>query len=228
MISVIIPALDEQAAIAATLRAAARESEVGEIILVDGGSIDGTLEVARATALGPRLRIITALRGRAAQMNAGARIATGEWLLFLHADTLLPAGAGAAIVRVDGGFGGFRQQFDVRDWRLRLVSALHNFRCRRSGVLYGDQAMFVRRALFESMGGFPQVAHLEDVMLSERLLERGAPALLPLAVVTSARKFMHAGIWRSFVRCLGIIATYRWGPPGAVAGPARRFFEDIR
>ncbi len=234
MISVVIPALNEARALPATLHSVASQTAPFEVIVVDGGSTDGTVLVANRCAEDhqcvDRLRVIAAPRGRATQMNAGASVATGEWLLFLHADTLLPAGALDAITALDRTveFGGFHHSFDRNDWRLRFVSALHNFRCTRTGVFYGDQAMFVRRATFLRLGGFPAVRYLEDVMLSEQLLRIAQSSFLQLSVVTDARKFVSAGIWRSLIRCLVIIAAYRWGRRDAHLKPARRFFEDVR
>ncbi|MFM9885562.1 MAG: TIGR04283 family arsenosugar biosynthesis glycosyltransferase [Burkholderiales bacterium] len=234
MISIIIPALNEARALPATLRSVASQTAPFEVIVVDGGSTDGTAMVANRCAqdhqCADRVRVIAAPRGRATQMNAGAFAATGDWLLFLHADTLLPAGALDAIAALDRTyeFGGFHHSFDRNDWRLRLVSALHNFRCTRTGVFYGDQAMFVRRAMFLRLGGFPAVRYLEDVMLSEQLLRHARSNFLQLSVVTDARKFVSAGIWRSLYRCLVIIAAYRWGRRDAHLRPATRFFEDVR
>ena len=234
MISIIIPALNEAAALPATLQCVASQSAAWEAIIADGGSNDDTILIANQFAdrhcCADRMRVIAATRGRAAQMNAGATVATGEWLLFLHADTLLPAGALDAIEALDPSyeFGGFHHAFDGDDWRLRLVSAIHNFRCRRSGVFYGDQAMFVRRTTFQRLGGFPAVRHLEDVMFSEQLLRHAKSVFLKLPVITSARKFITAGIWRSLYRCLVIIAAYRWGGRDLHLKPAARFFNDVR
>ena len=153
-------------------------------------------------------------------------MARGDWLLFLHADTLLPGDGLARIAAMpaDVADGCFEQRFSGDDWRLRLVSRLHNFRCRRTWVMYGDQAMFVRRRVFESLGGFPDVDCLEDVIFSERLARLARPTLVPAEVVTDSRKFMQIGVFRSLGRCLAILLCYELRLPL----PARAFFAPIR
>ncbi|MGH8580903.1 MAG: TIGR04283 family arsenosugar biosynthesis glycosyltransferase, partial [Gammaproteobacteria bacterium] len=149
MISVIIPAYNEEKTLPGTLRALFRQPGVFEVIVVDGGSSDGTRELARDYA---GVRLLTAPKGRASQMNAGARAASGEWLLFLHADTQLPDNALSRLDQWEADphyqAGGFTQRFSGDDWRLRLVSFLDNVRCRRTRIIFGDQALFVRRVLF--------------------------------------------------------------------------------
>ena len=224
MISVVIPALDEEQALPATLRTvSAQRREYDEVIVVDGGSGDATRTIAAATG---GVRLISAPRGRATQMNAGARIARGEWLLFLHADTLLPCDGLVRIAALPAAVqaGCFRQRFSGEDTRLRLVSRLHNFRCRRTGVMYGDQAMFVRKRQFEALGGFPLLDILEDVVLSERLLRVTRPTVLPAEVVTDSRKFVKRGVLRSLARCLAILLCYELHLPI----PARSFFDPVR
>lgn len=224
MISVIIPALDEARALPATLEALFAQPGAFEAILVDGGSSDATLNIAGGY---PRLRVLRSARGRAEQMNAGAAIARGEILLFLHADTLLPVGAIRELnaLEHDGECqaGGFHHRFSGKHWTLRAVSWLHNRRCAWSGIFYGDQAMFVRRRLFESLGGFP-AGDLEDIVLSERLLDHCEPRFLEGCVVTDSRKFEQMGALRSFVRCLLILACYETRLP--LRG--RAFFAPIR
>jgi len=222
MISIIIPALDEERALPATLAAALSQRGAFEVIVVDGGSRDATCATACAS---PGVRLIAAPRGRATQMNAGARAARGEWLLFLHADTLLPAGALEAITAlplpVEAGC--FHQSFSHSQLLLSMISRLHNWRCALTRIMYGDQAMFVRRTVFERLGGFPE-ADLEDVKLSERLRERSAPVLLPETVVTDSRKFLAHGIIRSFVRIVLILVCHRFRLP--LRG--RRFLDPVR
>ena len=225
MISVIIPTYNEEKALPATLEYLLRQAGEYEVIVVDGGSSDRTCQIVRAE---PRVRLLTASKGRAAQMNTGACIARGEWLLFLHADTLLPNGAlrRLNILETDSSCqaGGFRHRFSGDDWRLRLISWMDNLRAKITCIIYGDQAMFVRRALFEQLGGFPQQPFLEDIAFSEKLKRVIKPVLFDQYVVTDSRKFIQMGIWRSLARCAAILLCHGLRLPIA----ARAFFADIR
>lgn len=221
MISIVIPTLDEEQALPQTLACLATQGAAHELIVSDGGSSDATGRLAAAAGA----RVIRAPRGRGAQMNAGARHADGDWLLFLHADTLLPAGALAAIAALPPSVeaGCFCQAFSDPHPLLRLTSRLHNWRCRRTRIMYGDQAIFVRRDVFSAVGGFPHT-ELEDVKLSEWLRARCPPVLLPLTVTTDARKFIAHGILRSLGRIVLILLCHRYHLP--LAG--RRFFDPVR
>jgi len=229
MVSVVIPAYNEEKALPHTLRELLRQCGDYEVIVVDGGSTDRTL--AALTEFGfqhPSRLLLAAPRGRGTQMNVGAKEAHGEWLLFLHADTVLP---GCAIQRLNEmktdqtiQAGGFMHQFSGDDWRLKLISFLDNFRCTRSRIIYGDQALFVRRALFEQLGGFPNQPILEDVAFCERLIRVTTPLLLSPPVVTDARKFLKMGVWKSFFRVLLIILHVEFRLPVL----PRVFFQDIR
>ena len=225
MISVIIPAYQEEKALPATLRSLLAQPGEYEVIVVDGGSTDRTRGIVLAE---PRARLFMAPKGRAAQMNAGARQARGEWLLFLHADTHLPDGALDRLNRMEGETviqaGGFHHRFSGGDWRLRLISFLDNFRCVRSRIIYGDQAMFVRRSLFERLGGFPEQPILEDVDFCEKLVGVTEPVLLRPPVVTDSRKFVAMGIWKSFALVLLIILHAQFRLPVL----PRAFFQDVR
>jgi len=222
MISIIIPALDEEKALPATLAAVLAQGSAPETIVVDGGSRDSTCAIACAAR---GVRLVTAPRGRATQMNAGAREARGEWLLFLHADTVLPAGALEMIDALPASVeaGCFHHAFNHPHPLLSLISRLHNWRFMLTHIMYGDEAMFVRRRVFEETGGFPE-ADLEDVKLSERLRERTVPVMLPETVITDARKFLAHGIIRSFARVLLILICHRLRLP--LAG--RRFLDPVR
>lgn len=169
MISVIVPVLNEEKILRTALAELLRQEGSFEVIVVDGGSEDGTANAARGTE---GVRFMTAGPGRGAQMNAGARAARGAVLLFLHIDTRLPArGLLAVQDAVDRGVpaGAFRHRFEDADWRLRLISAGHNLKCRLTRIYYGDHAIFVRRDVFERVGGFPEVPVLEDVIFCQRL-----------------------------------------------------------
>lgn len=223
MISIVIPVYNESRALPVTLSRVLKQQGAFEVIVVDGGSDDRTPQLVLAE---PRARLLTASKGRASQMNAGAAAASGEWLLFLHADTLLPDGALLTIAALNAKVmaGGFRQRFSGSDPRLRIISWLHNRRCERSRIIYGDQAMFVRRTLFVALGGFPRKAILEDVLFSEKLVRATHPVLLDCHVVTDARKFVRMGIWRSFGRVFLIMLCFELRLPI----PPTRFFSDIR
>jgi rSAM/selenodomain-associated transferase 2 len=237
VISVIMPAYNEEKALPNTLRTLFTQQGEYEVIVVDGGSTDRTLDVLAEFSFSecpsprtphPSRLLLTASKGRASQMNAGAKEAGGEWLLFLHADTVLPSGA---IQRLNGmeadrtiQAGGFMHRFSGDDWRLKLISFLDNFRCIRSRIIYGDQALFVRRPLFEQLGGFPHISILEDVAFCERLIAVTRPLLLSQAVVTDARKFLKMGVWRSFLRVLLIILHVEFRLPTL----PRSFFQDVR
>ena len=225
MISVIIPTLNEALALPTTLQYLHGLPGDFEVILVDGGSDDETQTIARSWG---NLRVLVTKAGRARQMNKGAQQASGEILLFLHADTLLPP---SAIVNLNARetdyrlqWGGFHHQFSGNTRVLRMVSALHNWRCGLSKIFYGDQAMFVRRDLFTLLGGFQSTAILEDVMLSETLLKYANPEFMPQRVTTDSRKFEQMGSVSSLLRCLLILASYELGLP--ILG--QRFFAAIR
>lgn len=196
-LSIIVPALNEAARIRITLAALAPLRARGaEVIVVDGGSDDGTAALAAAAAD----RVLVAPRGRARQMNAGAAVARGGTLLFLHADTTLPALADTHIASARAGgalWGRFDVHIEGRARLLRVVAALMNWRSRASGIATGDQALFVERALFEALGGYADQPLMEDIELSRRLRAAAAPACLRERVVTSGRRWEQRGPWRT-------------------------------
>jgi rSAM/selenodomain-associated transferase 2/rSAM/selenodomain-associated transferase 1 len=210
-LSIIVPVLNEGATIAAQLAALQPLRAAGaEIVLVDGGSGDGTADLARALVN----RLIVAPRGRAVQMNAGARASRGEVLLFLHADTILPAAAVALVLHaIDGGaqWGRFDVRIDGRHPLLRVVERMMNCRSRLSGVATGDQAMFVRREVFERIGGFPEIPLMEDIALSTQLRKIARPACLREPVTTSGRRWEKHGVWRTILLMWRLRAAYFFG-----------------
>ena len=198
-LSIIMPVLDESAEIEAALQALAPLRSRGvELIVVDGGSRDGTIELARALAD----RVLSAPRGRALQMNVGAAAAGGYVFLFLHADTRLPDIADILVLDGLARSGRCWGRFDVRidgGGLLRLVSFAMNWRSRLTGIATGDQAMFVTRAALEAASGFPAIALMEDVALSARLKCLGPPLALRARVTTSSRRWRKHGALRTML-----------------------------
>jgi len=216
-LSIVVPALEEAAVITATLSALQPLRAQGhEVIVVDGNSRDATLLIARLLAD----RAFVGPPGRATQMNAGAARATGDVLLFLHADTLLPPVAPEAIQRAlqrGAQWGRFDVAIRGKAWILRVVAFMMNVRSRLTGIATGDQAIFVTRAAFERAGGFPPIALMEDIALSTTLgRTAGAPACLRAKVATSGRRFETHGPWRTIFRMWRLRAAYALG-----ADPAR-------
>lgn len=195
LLSVVIPVRDEACNIGACARPlqALRAGGDGEIIVVDGGSIDGSAAVAAPLAD----QVLHSECGRARQMNAGAARARGSWLLFLHADTLLTAQAVEELRRVliDRGppWGRFDVSLDGDRRVYRLIAAMMNLRSRVSGIATGDQAMFVRRDLFDAVGGFASIPLMEDIALSKRLKRVARPYCPQQKVVASARRWEKNG-----------------------------------
>jgi rSAM/selenodomain-associated transferase 2 len=209
-ISIIIPTLNEAPNLASTLRSIRNASNV-EVIVVDGGSSDETVKVARSWST----RVLSFAPGRARQMNAGAARATGEILLFLHGDTRLPRGYDNYIrkilARPHTVTGAFQLRIDGKLPGLRIAERMVNVRSRRLQFPYGDQAIFLRADLFREMGGFPDMPIMEDFELIRRLRRRGRIAIAPVPVLTSARRWENLGILRTTLINYAIPLAYYLG-----------------
>lgn len=197
-ISIVIPALDEEDGLARTIASCSGE-RVCEVIVVDGGSRDRTAEVARRAGA----RVLFAQRGRARQMNAGAAAARGEVLLFLHADTLLPAGFDRAVVRAVSAQGVVGGRFDIdlqpSSPLIWLTARLISLRSRLSRIATGDQALFARREAYEAVGGFEDVPIMEDLAFSIALKRQGDIACLRERVISSSRRWSKDGVFRTIL-----------------------------
>ena len=209
-LSIIIPALDESRSIGATLDALARVAEGAELIVVDGGSRDGTAEIVR----GRGVKLIESGRGRGRQMHAGAREAKGLALWFLHADTLPSAGCAAHIEEALGDpsvvAGNFDVLFDGESRAARFLTWLYP-RLRRLGLCYGDSGIFVRRESYERVGGFRDFPIFEDLDLVRRLGKTGRVAHLRARVTTSSRRFEGRSFALTFARWSFLQALYWLG-----------------
>lgn len=196
-LSIIVPVLNEAAAIETALSALSQYRARGaEVIVVDGGSTDATVTMARPLAD----NLIVAPRGRASQMNAGAAAARGDVLLFLHADTRLPENADTLISKALARTGRAWGRFDIRiedGLLLALVAGMMNIRSRLTGIATGDQAIFITRAAFECAAGFPPIALMEDIAFSAGLRRVGPPVRLRAKVTTSSRRWRQNGIART-------------------------------
>ena len=202
LVTVVVPVLDDTAAIRRLLPQLLSSQDI-EVIVVDGRQeaslADDTL----------RVRVIRSAPGRAVQMNAGAAVASGTWLLFLHADSLLPDGWMDHLRSLDGVAGGwFRFALDDPAWQARVIERLTNLRVRMARLPYGDQGIFVRRNVFCDLGGFRPLPLMEDVEFVRRLVRAGRVVELPLAVRTSSRRWRADGWWRRSLRNMLLVTLY--------------------
>jgi rSAM/selenodomain-associated transferase 2 len=224
-VAVIVPVLDELAELPALAAELARlQRAAAEVVVVDGGSTDGT----RAALGGLGVAVVDASRGRARQMNAGARATSAPILVFLHADTRLPDGALDAIAgAIDAGAAGgcFRVRIDSPDPRLAVAAAIINMRSRLIASATGDQAIFVRRDLFDRLGGYRELALCEDLDLVTRLRRHGRFALADGEVTTSARRWHGHGVMRTIALMWTLSLGYHLGvSPNRLA----RWYRDAR
>jgi rSAM/selenodomain-associated transferase 2 len=208
-VSVIIPTLNEAACLPAALRALSAEGPA-EVLVVDGGSTDGTCD-----RVGSAARLLHAPRGRAAQMNAGAAEARGDVLLFLHADCTLEPGALRAaevcLARPGVAAGCFHMTVQGPRMVYKLLGACATARVRLTGLVYGDQGLFVRRAVFARAGGFPSLGLMEDVFLSKALRRLGRVVVAPRRIYVSARRWQRRGVVRQTLRNWALTALAAGG-----------------
>jgi rSAM/selenodomain-associated transferase 2 len=223
-ISVIIPVLNEARTLASTV-AALRPLKPDELLIVDGGSTDGTKEICKQL----QERVISSERGRAGQMNVGAKHARGDVLLFLHADTRLPA---SALEDIQGALTDSRciagrcdVELDGHHWMLKIVSRMISLRSRLTKIGTGDQALFIRRQVFEAVGGYPDIPLMEDIALARALKRMGKIACVKSRVVTSARRWENEGVWKTIVKMWLLKSLYLLG-----VSPLRlkRYYADGR
>ncbi len=212
MISIVVPMLDEAEALPSLLAHLQPFRDRGcEVILADGGSGDGSAEIAEKAGF----PVLHAPRGRARQMNAAAQAAQGDVLIFLHADTRLPAQADGLVAdalrdplrawgRFDVAISGTRAMLPV-------IAFLMNLRSRRTGIATGDQAIFVRRSAWQAIGGFPDQPLMEDIEASRRLKRISPPACIAERAITSGRRWERSGVWRTIVLMWRLRLAYRLG-----------------
>jgi rSAM/selenodomain-associated transferase 2 len=208
---VVIPALDEAANVAAAI--ASVRDDAHEVLVVDGGSSDDTIDRARRAGA----QVLLSERGRGVQLAAGASAAGGAWLCFLHADTTLAPGWADAVraqpPRVVGG--AFRLAITARGGGYRLVEAMVAWRCRLLRLPFGDQAIFVRRLAYAASGGFAPLPLFEDVDLVRRLRRLGPLAFPPQQARTSARRWQRHGLLRTTLVNWGLLLAWQFGVPGS-------------
>jgi rSAM/selenodomain-associated transferase 2 len=210
-ISVVIPCLNEAAICVRRLQdLQSLRGDGHELILVDGGSDDGTVELSR-----PLVDLtLTGVSSRALQMNRGAGRASGDVLWFLHLDTELPDGAFDEVLRkatVGPGWGRFDVRLSGRRPMFRVIERMMSLRSRLTGMVTGDQGMFVRRDLFDQVGGFPQIALMEDLAISKRLKRIARPACLRGRIVASSRRWERDGVWRTILLMWFLRTAYHLG-----------------
>jgi len=215
-ISVVVIALNEEERVSGTVRSAREGGPAVEVLLVDGGSGDGT----RRAAEGAGARVVPSPPGRGIQLDHGARHASGDWLVFLHADTRLEAGWSAELGRQPEGVAGGAFRFAIDSPRpcFRLIEAGVALRCRVFRLPFGDQGIFARRAAYAAAGGFPPFPLMEDVAFVRRLAREGRLAFPRARAFTSARRWERAGVVATTLRNWLLLGLYAAGrPPGRLA-----------
>ena len=224
--SIIVPVLNEEAVLEAHLASLVKHCIQldYELLIVDGGSCDGTVGIAARYG-----RVITSARGRATQMNAGAAVADGDVLLFLHADTQLPTQAFSGIEEAFKSpavvAGAFRICFNCERWPYGCVAFFTNMRSHLRGIFTGDQAYFVRASTFHAIGGYPEQPLMEDLEIIKHLRAHGKIVLLPLYVTTSARRHERVGLLRCVLFMWYLRTLYAFGVPPA---ELQKRYLDVR
>ncbi len=216
-LSIIVPVLNEEKELPGLLTSLDPFLGRGvEVILVDGGSSDGSVAIAERFGL----TVVRSSSGRARQMNAGAVLATGHVLLFLHADTRLPLDADSAVAAAIGdsriAWGRFNVRISGRSTGLKLVGGMMNWRSCLTGIATGDQAIFVTRSAFDHVGGFPDQPLMEDVEISTRLRRLAPPVCLRSRVITSGRRWETRGVWSTVWLMWRLRFAYWRGVPTSV------------
>lgn len=217
-ISVVIPTLNEAGSVATAI-ASATTSDQTEVIVVDGGSTDATRDIVQSLGV----KVYRSAKGRAMQMNAGAAVATGDILLFLHADTRLPFGFERLVTqalypdKLDDSAapiaGAFALKIDASSPQLRWIERGVNWRSQILQLPYGDQALFLRRSTFAAIGGFPALPIMEDFEFVRRLQRQGKIVLIPDPVITSGRRWQQRGIATTTLINQLIVVGYLLGIP---------------
>lgn len=223
-ISIIIPIINEESTIRdRLLRLQAFRREGHEVIVVDGGSEDSSYELAAKGAD----RVVSAKKGRARQMNAGARFATGELLLFLHIDTDLPENIAEVLRKAVKDnirtWGRFNVRLSGKHFMFRIIETTMNWRSRLTGIATGDQAIFITKTLFDEVGGFPEIRLMEDIEISARLKKLAKPVCLQERVTTSSRRWESSGIFATILLMWRLRLAYWLGvDPGRLV---QRYYQ---
>ncbi|MDT8309943.1 MAG: TIGR04283 family arsenosugar biosynthesis glycosyltransferase [Methylophaga sp.] len=212
-IAIIVPVLNEAENLPALIAQFSKLSQPqDEVVIVDGGSTDETLEILADM----NLQILSAHKGRASQMNAGALHSDADILVFLHADTQLPENALALIRKVvaeGAGWGRFNVIISGARPMLKVIALFMNWRSRLTGIATGDQVIFIQRELFNDLGGFPEQPLMEDIEISKRLKKISRPACLSEKVITSGRRWQKHGIWKTIILMWWLRFAYWRGVP---------------
>ncbi len=194
-LSIVVPVLNEGEGLVSFLRALPVNDSEMEIILADGGSTDGSISRVESQVT----KVATSEKGRARQMNAGATMAEGEYLLFLRADTYLPEGFKTLVLESKADWGRFDVRLSGDHWAFRMIEFMMNWKSGKTGICTGDQAIFIKRSLFESMGGYASVPLMEDIEITDRLRKTAKPMRIRTPLTTSSRRWEDKGILKTML-----------------------------